>query len=58
MRFGHRDAKQDELAQAIKDAYFEKDLRLLPEGLETMVGEKVWRCQADKNSEYPLHVLY
>lgn len=40
MRFGHRDAKQDELAQAIKDAYFEKDLRLLPEGLETMVGEK------------------
>ncbi|UYO36390.1 ABC transporter transmembrane domain-containing protein [Bacillus zhangzhouensis] len=40
IRFGHRDAKQDELAQAIKDAYFEKDLRLLPEGLETMVGEK------------------
>ncbi|WP_144532972.1 ABC transporter ATP-binding protein [Bacillus pumilus] len=40
MRFGHRDAKQNELAQAIKDAYFEKDLRLLPEGLETMVGEK------------------
>ncbi len=40
MRFGHRDAKEAELAQAIKDAYFEKDLRLLPEGLETMVGEK------------------
>ncbi|MDJ0285119.1 MULTISPECIES: ABC transporter ATP-binding protein [Bacillus] len=40
MRFGHRDAREAELAQAIKDAYFEKDLRLLPEGLETMVGEK------------------
>ncbi|MGE6630828.1 ABC transporter ATP-binding protein [Bacillus sp. NPDC077027] len=40
MRFGHIDASNDELKQAIKDAYFEKDLPLLPEGLETMVGEK------------------
>jgi len=38
--FGNRDAGEDELERAIDSAAFRKDLRNLPEGLETMVGEK------------------
>ncbi|MGE7997663.1 ABC transporter ATP-binding protein [Lysinibacillus sp. NPDC093190] len=38
--FGKEDATQTELHQAIRAAYFEKDLRNLPMGLETLVGEK------------------
>lgn len=38
--FGKEDATQAELQQAIRAAYFEKDLENLPMGLETLVGEK------------------
>ncbi|MEY9978471.1 ABC transporter ATP-binding protein [Lysinibacillus sp. RC79] len=38
--FGKEDATQAELHQAIRAAYFEKDLNNLPMGLETLVGEK------------------
>jgi len=38
--FGKEDATQSELHQAIRSAYFEKDLKNLPMGLETLVGEK------------------
>ncbi|OCS84364.1 ABC transporter ATP-binding protein [Caryophanon tenue] len=38
--FGKEDATDEELAEAIRLAYFEKDLANLPMGLETMVGEK------------------
>lgn len=38
--FGKEDATQAELHQAIRAAYFEKDLKNLPMGLETLVGEK------------------
>ncbi|WP_433595005.1 ABC transporter ATP-binding protein [Lysinibacillus xylanilyticus] len=38
--FGKEDATQAELQQAIRAAYFEKDLKNLPMGLETLVGEK------------------
>ncbi|WP_341299448.1 ABC transporter ATP-binding protein [Lysinibacillus sp. FSL H8-0500] len=38
--FGKEDATQAELEQAIRAAYFEKDLDNLPMGLETLVGEK------------------
>lgn len=38
--FGNRDAGEEELERAIDSAAFRKDLRNLPEGLETMVGEK------------------
>ena len=38
--FGKEDATQAELQQAIHAAYFEKDLKNLPMGLETLVGEK------------------
>lgn len=38
--FGKEDATQAELQQAIRAAYFEKDLDNLPMGLETLVGEK------------------
>ncbi|MGE8033968.1 multidrug ABC transporter permease/ATP-binding protein [Lysinibacillus sp. KCTC 33748] len=38
--FGKEDATQSELHQAIRSAYFEKDLKNLPLGLETLVGEK------------------
>ncbi len=38
--FGKEDATQAELQQAIRAAYFEKDLGNLPMGLETLVGEK------------------
>ncbi|ANU16636.1 multidrug ABC transporter permease/ATP-binding protein [Planococcus maritimus] len=38
--FGKADATQEEVAEAIKLSYFEKDLAMLPNGLETLVGEK------------------
>lgn len=38
--FGKMDATEAELAEAIRLADFEKDLEMLPERLETMVGEK------------------
>ncbi|MFE4896760.1 ABC transporter ATP-binding protein [Peribacillus butanolivorans] len=38
--FGKLDATEDELAEAIRLADFEKDLRMLPKRLETLVGEK------------------
>ncbi|WML49679.1 ABC transporter transmembrane domain-containing protein [Neobacillus sp. PS3-34] len=38
--FGRPDATEEELQQAIDLSAFRKDLELLPEGLETLVGEK------------------
>lgn len=38
--FGKEDASDEELLEAIRLAYFEKDLENLPMGLETLVGEK------------------
>lgn len=38
--FGKADATEEEVSQAIKLSYFEKDLAMLPNGLETLVGEK------------------
>lgn len=38
--FGHPEASDKEIQEAIDLAYFRKDLELLPEGLETLVGEK------------------
>ncbi|WP_108671945.1 ABC transporter ATP-binding protein [Peribacillus acanthi] len=38
--FGKMDATEEELQEAIKLADFKKDLEMLPEGLETLVGEK------------------
>ncbi|USK81427.1 ABC transporter transmembrane domain-containing protein [Peribacillus frigoritolerans] len=38
--FGKMDATKDELAEAIRLADFEKDLMMLPNRLETLVGEK------------------
>ncbi|MFJ7364957.1 ABC transporter ATP-binding protein [Peribacillus frigoritolerans] len=38
--FGKMDATEDELAEAIRLADFEKDLTMLPNRLETLVGEK------------------
>lgn len=38
--FGNDDASDEELKKAIKLAAFEKDLEMLPEGVETLVGEK------------------
>ncbi|UPW81563.1 ABC transporter ATP-binding protein [Lysinibacillus sp. Ag94] len=38
--FGKEDATQSELQQAVRAAYFERDLESLPMGLETLVGEK------------------
>ncbi|EEL51947.1 multidrug ABC transporter permease/ATP-binding protein [Bacillus cereus] len=38
--FGNREASQEELEKAIEIAAFKKDLEFLPEGLETLVGEK------------------
>ncbi|WP_043933169.1 ABC transporter ATP-binding protein [Bacillus sp. EB01] len=38
--FGNRDAGESELQQAIDSAAFRGDLENLPEGLETLVGEK------------------
>ncbi|MDF0726869.1 ABC transporter transmembrane domain-containing protein [Cytobacillus sp. S13-E01] len=38
--FGKKDASHEELAKAIELAAFKKDLTMLPEGLDTLVGEK------------------
>ncbi|AIM10204.1 ABC transporter permease/ATP-binding protein [Bacillus anthracis] len=38
--FGNREATEEELEKAIEIAAFKKDLEFLPEGLETLVGEK------------------
>lgn len=38
--FGDKDASEKDLERAIHLAAFKKDLELLPEGLETLVGEK------------------
>ncbi|WP_059172891.1 ABC transporter ATP-binding protein [Bacillus sp. FJAT-27445] len=38
--FGNREASETELQQAIDSADFRKDMANLPEGLETLVGEK------------------
>ncbi|HEY4552678.1 MAG TPA: ABC transporter ATP-binding protein [Bacillaceae bacterium] len=38
--FGDEHATEAELKEAIRLAYFEKDLKMLPEGLDTLVGEK------------------
>ncbi len=38
--FGRKDATEEELQHALKRASFAKDIRYLPDGLETMVGEK------------------
>ncbi|RUL56381.1 ABC transporter ATP-binding protein [Lysinibacillus antri] len=38
--FGKEDATEEELNDAVRLAYFEKDLKNLPFGLETLVGEK------------------
>lgn len=38
--FGYENATENELEHAIRLAAFDKDLTILPEGLETLVGEK------------------
>jgi len=38
--FGNREASEEELQKAIEIAAFTKDLEFLPDGLETLVGEK------------------
>lgn len=38
--FGKSDANEDELIEALRLSSFEKDLALLPSGLDTLVGEK------------------
>lgn len=38
--FGHKSATEEELQRAIDLSAFRKDLEILPEGLETLVGEK------------------
>ena len=40
IKFGKEDATEEEIREAIRLAYFEKDLEVLPLGVETMVGEK------------------
>lgn len=40
IKFGKEDATEEDIAEAIRLAYFEKDLAHLPMGLETLVGEK------------------
>lgn len=38
--FGRDEAAEEELDAALRDSAFQKDLAFLPEGLETLVGEK------------------
>ncbi|MGX1436110.1 ABC transporter ATP-binding protein [Mammaliicoccus sciuri] len=40
IRFGKSDATDNDIKEAIKLAYFEKDIERLSQGLETLVGEK------------------
>ena len=38
--FGHPDATDEDIETAIRLSYFQRDLEMLPLGLETLVGEK------------------
>ena len=38
--FGRPDASEADIAETIRLSYFEKDLEMLPNGLDTLVGEK------------------
>jgi len=38
--FGRPDATEEDILQSIRLSYFEKDLEMLPRGLDTLVGEK------------------
>lgn len=38
--FGHPDATEEDIDTAIRLSYFQRDLEMLPLGLETLVGEK------------------
>lgn len=38
--FGKSDATEEDIQEAIRLSHFEKDLEMLPNGLETLVGEK------------------
>ena len=38
--FGRPDATEADIAETIRLSYFEKDLEMLPDGLDTLVGEK------------------
>ena len=38
--FGKSDATEQDIREAIRLSYFEKDLEMLPNGLDTLVGEK------------------
>ncbi|AQQ52538.1 ABC transporter ATP-binding protein [Planococcus lenghuensis] len=38
--FGKPDASDEEIREAIRLAHFERDLEMLPQGLDTLVGEK------------------
>ncbi|MBO1914633.1 ATP-binding cassette domain-containing protein, partial [Microvirga sp. 3-52] len=38
--FGRPDATERDIAETIRLSYFEKDLEMLPDGLDTLVGEK------------------
>ncbi|MET0787280.1 MAG: ABC transporter ATP-binding protein, partial [Paenisporosarcina sp.] len=38
--FGHPEATDQDIETAIRLSYFQKDLEMLPQGLETLVGEK------------------
>lgn len=38
--FGKSDASEEEIDEAIRLSYFEKDLAMMPNGLDTLVGEK------------------
>ncbi|MFX3673768.1 MAG: ABC transporter ATP-binding protein [Paenisporosarcina sp.] len=38
--FGHPEATDEDIETAIRLSYFQKDLEMLPQGLQTLVGEK------------------
>ncbi|QUW23464.1 ABC transporter ATP-binding protein [Sporosarcina sp. Marseille-Q4063] len=38
--FGRPDATEEDISETIRLSYFEKDLEMLPDGLDTLVGEK------------------
>ena len=54
--FGNREATEEELEKAIEIAAF-KRLRVLPEGLETLVGEKGVSLSGGQNKGFRLHEL-
>lgn len=53
IQFGKKDASDELIMEAITTAAFDRDLVTLSDGLDTIVGEKAWRCPAGKNSGYP-----